>query len=111
MAAGKQQEGIDLKKSNRQDKYTRSARNQMCQIRLPGSCNHDPSTTVLAHLNGAGGALKHLNIHGAYSCYGCHQAVDGQAKTEWTQDQLKRWHLEGVIRTQIIMVQEGVLKL
>ena len=96
---------------SKQDKFTKSASGQVCQIRLPGSCTHNPEETVLAHLNGAGGAMKHLNIHGAYACYGCHQAVDGQVKTEWTQDQLKRWHLEGVIRTQKIMIDEGVLVL
>ncbi len=96
---------------SKQDKYTKSARGQQCQIRLPGSCNHNPETVVLAHLSGAGMGAKHLNIHAAYICSGCHDAVDGRTKTEWTQDQLKRWHLEGVIRTQIIMVKEGVLKL
>ncbi|MCK5132668.1 MAG: DUF1364 family protein [Candidatus Sabulitectum sp.] len=96
---------------SKQDKYTRSAKDQICQIRLPGSCNGNPETTILAHLGGAGMAMKHLNIHGAYACSGCHDAVDFRAKTEWTQDQLKRWHLEGVIRTQIIMVKEGVLEL
>ena len=96
---------------SKQDKYTKSARGQMCQVRLPGSCNHNPETTVLAHLNGAGMGIKHLNIHAAYTCSGCHSVIDGHVKSEWTQDQLKRWHLEGVIRTQIIMVKEGVLKL
>ena len=96
---------------SKQDKYTRSAEGQQCQIRLPGSCTHNPAQTVLAHLNGAGMGMKHLNIHGAYSCHGCHMAVDGQTQTEWTDDQLKRWHLEGVIRTQKIMISDGVLVL
>ena len=56
-------------------------------------------------------AMKNLNIHGAYACSGCHDAVDLRVKTEWTQDQIKRWHLEGVIRTQIIMVRDGILVL
>lgn len=96
----------------KQDKYTRSARGQMCQIRIPGICNHDPKTTVLAHLNGAGMAAKHLSIHGSYACSACHDVVDGRSNRHWYgQDAVKLMHLEGVIRTQIIMVRDGVLVL
>ena len=93
------------------DKYTKSAQGQMCQIRLPGSCSHNPETTVFAHLNGAGMGMKGLSIHGSYACSCCHDAIDGRTKTEWTADQLKRWHLEGMRRTQEIMVRDGVLVL
>lgn len=92
-------------------KYTKSARGQQCQVRLPGVCNSDPATVVLAHLNGGGGGMKHIDIHGAYACSDCHDAVDGRVKSDIPRDDLVRWHMEGVFRTQVIMVREGILKL
>lgn len=95
----------------KQTKYTRSARGQDCQVRLPGICNHDPDTVVLAHLNGGGAGMKHLPIHGAYCCSDCHDVIDRRRKTMIPWDDVIRWHMDGVIRTQIIMVRDGVLQL
>jgi hypothetical protein len=98
----------------KQTKYTKSARNQDCQVRIPGVCNFNPETTVLAHLNGGGMGAKHLDIHGAYACSECHNAVDGNpsvADRMFSYEDLKIMHYEGVIRTQAIMVEKGILKL
>jgi len=96
---------------SKQDKYTKSARGQPCQVMVPGVCKPAPenNTTVFAHLNGGGGS-KHLNIHGTYSCDCCHSFLDyGYANIGVTRDERDRIHLEAVIRTQIIMVNEGIL--
>ena len=95
---------------SKQDKYTRSARGQQCQVRIPGICNFDTDTTVFAHLNGAGWAMKHSSIHGAYCCSDCHLWLDGVAPG-YTRDEQKLYHLEGVIRTQILMIKNGILVL
>ncbi len=101
----------------KQTKYTKSARNQECQIRIPGVCNHDSETTVLAHLNGGGMGMKALDIHGAYACSACHIWLDGgyvKATIPVIQNSKTDrdlYHLEGVIRTQKIMIESGVLKL
>ena len=92
-------------------KYTRSARGQECQVRLIGICNHNPETVVFAHLNGAGMGIKHADIHGAFCCSACHDQLDGRANNLIDKDQLKLEFLEGVIRTQQIMIKEGILKL
>ena len=52
---------------------------------------------------------KHLDIHGAYACSACHDAVDGRTKTYLNKEKRDLYHLEGVIRTQQIMVKEGIL--
>ena len=99
---------------SKQDKYTRSAKGQPCTVRIPGICRPAPEneTTVLAHLNGYGMGGKHLSIHGAYACAECHDIVDNRKWHEFlTYDDVKRYHLEAVIRTQIIMVKEGILEL
>lgn len=96
----------------KQDKYTKSARGQECQVRVPGVCNYDSSTTVLAHLNGAGVGRKKVNIHGAYSCFDCHAWLDGgYVQTGHLRSTRDLYHLEGVIRTQELMIEMGILKL
>lgn len=92
-------------------KLTKSARDQECQIRIPGVCNHDTTTTVLAHLNGGGMAYKHSDIHGAYSCSRCHAVVDGEKQDDWTPDMLKLFHHEAMVRTQNIMLGLGLIKI
>jgi len=99
-------------KRKKTDKYTESARGQECQIKIHGVCNGDNSTVVFAHIGGAGMGCKHPNIIGSYACSDCHDAVDGRAtNNEYTWDQLRYMHLQGVPRTQIIMINEGVLVL
>lgn len=102
----------------KQDKYTKSARGQECQIRIPGVCNFNPETTVLAHLNGCGVGMKRSNIHGAYACSACHDAVDGRMgypvraeHGDYDTNDLVFMHIEGMIRTQELMIKNGILKL
>lgn len=87
-----------------------SARGRECQVRIPGVCCGDPDTTVLAHyrmagLCGVGG--KPVDLVGAWTCRTCHDACDGRMKTEYTRDELRLMHLEGVMRTIDILVREG----
>lgn len=97
----------------KQDKYTRSARGRPCQIRIPGSCEPGPQNenVVPCHDNGAGMAMKASNIQIAYGCRACHDVVDGRAKTEHAPALIRIWFLEGILRTQEIMIKEGILKL
>jgi len=95
----------------KQTKYTKSARGKECQVRLWNVCNHNPETTVLAHLNGGGGGMKHLDIHAAYACSDCHSYLDGGYVNFISRDDRDHIHLQAVINTQKIMVEDGILKL
>lgn len=55
-----------------------AAQGQPCSLRLPGICNHNPTTTVLAHLPGIGKSMgsKVSDLHGAFACSACHTAID-----------------------------------
>jgi hypothetical protein len=91
-------------------KYTKSAKGQQCQVRIPGVCNHDPETTVFAHLNGGGMGMKRADIHGAYCCSACHDVLDGRNRAIVFPDwDLKIWHYDGMVRTQEIMIKDGIL--
>ncbi len=100
---------------SKQNKYTKSAKWHECTVRISGVCNGDPEKVVLAHLNGAGGGMRHSDIHGAYACSDCHTWLDGGYTTDKRhvtgRDERDLWHLQAVIRTQRIMIRDGVLKL
>ena len=83
------------------------ARGRDCQIRLPGICNFNPETTVLAHyrMSGVSGmGMKAPDICAAWACSACHSYVDSHR-----DDATARSFLEGIIRTQHALVKEGAL--
>lgn len=78
------------------------AKGQPCMIRVPGVCNRDPATTVLAHyrLGGTcGTGMKPPDMLGAWACSACHDAVDGRVRSTWSRCELRLMHAEGVFRT------------
>lgn len=89
-------------------KIRKSARGEDCQIRIPGVCSFDPSTVVLCHKGGAGVAMKSSDIHTAYGCYACHAVIDG-AKSEYAKDELKLMFYDGMVRTQKILLEKGLI--
>ncbi len=86
----------------------KSARGQDCQVRLPGICNFDPETTVLAHLSGGGMGMKNLDIHAAYCCSACHDVVDGRAK-HFDANYVRLAFFDGMVRTQKILIEQGLV--
>ena len=71
-------------------------------IRLEGICNHNPETTVLAHIRlpGVSGmGLKADDLLGAWACSSCHDAVDRRSNTDLDRDYVRLAHLEGMDRT------------
>ncbi len=98
----------------------KEAKGRECQIRIPGVCNSNNETVVLCHLNrknvfGVGMSLKVPDIFGAWSCSDCHDAVDwrsdkapyGYEHGFYSLDELLIMHMEGVFRTQNILLKEG----
>lgn len=96
----------------RQSKLTKAARGRECQVRIPGVCNGNPETTVLAHYRLAGTCgvgAKPNDLQGAWACSACHDACDGRSK-QITRDDARKLHAEGVMRTQDLLVREGLVK-
>ena len=48
-------------------KLRESAKGQPCMVRIPGVCNGNPETTVLAHLNGGGMGMKNPDFFASFS--------------------------------------------
>jgi hypothetical protein len=71
-------------------------------VRLPGICNHNPETTVLAHYRLAGQSgigMKSPDLLAAWACSACHDAIDRRSHTELERDFVRLCHLEGMART------------
>ena len=88
------------------------AKGRDCCVRIPGICNKNPETVVLAHLNnkrlfGVGVGQKVPDIFGAWACSACHDAVDSRNFGICDYDVVKVAFYEGVFRTQNILLQEG----
>ena len=94
----------------KQTKITRSARGESCTVRIFEVCNHNPETTVLAHLNGGGGGMKNPDYLGAYSCSDCHMWLDGgYANKGATRQERDLIHANAIFHTQMILVDKGLL--
>lgn len=91
-------------------KLRNEARDRPCMIRVPGICNGDNRTTVLAHMNGGGMGMKHHDMFGAWSCSSCHDYVDGRTNRQAAPAVAKQLLLEGILRTQQILLDEGKIK-
>ncbi|OOF53855.1 DUF1364 domain-containing protein [Rodentibacter genomosp. 2] len=89
--------------------YRKEAKGRECQVRLPGICNFNPETTVLAHYRlHSGVALKPDDIQGAWACSACHDECDRRTRKMDTE-YVRLAHAEGVFRTQAILRREGKL--
>lgn len=92
---------------------TKSAKGENCTVRMPGVCNENPETTVLAHISGVrfghGIGKKVSDLHGAYCCSSCHDAIDGRVKTPYSREGLRMMHYEGILETQLKLIEKGLI--
>jgi len=52
---------------------------------------------------------KQNDLFGSFGCMACHMVVDGVVQTEYGKETLELWHLQAVIRTQQIWLNEGLI--
>lgn len=90
----------------------KEAKGRGCMVRIPGVCNHNSETVVLAHvrLTGVSGmGMKSPDILGAWACSSCHDAVDRRNHTDLERDYVRLMHLEGMARTIAQLEKEGLI--
>jgi hypothetical protein len=82
-------------------------------VRLPGICNFNSETTVLAHirLSGVSGmGMKSPDLIGAWACSACHDEIDGRTnRSGLTRDELRLAHYDGMVRTIVQLEKEGLI--
>lgn len=91
-------------------KIRQSAKGEDCTARLPGICNFNPETVVLAHLNGGGMAAKQSDIHAAYMCSECHSVLDHHwHRHGMTRQDRDYEHMRAMVETQIKLLEKGLI--
>ncbi|WP_430318312.1 DUF1364 domain-containing protein [Pseudomonas nitroreducens] len=85
----------------------KSARGRECTVRIPGHCNHNPETVVLAHLpcGSKGIGMKGHDQMAVFSCSSCHDVLDGRTPGEVDWKDI----LRALDETQTIWIQEGLM--
>ena len=84
-----------------------SAKGEDCALRLPGVCNQNPETTVLAHVpcGQRGMGMKGPDMIAVYACSACHDALDKRGRGE-----IDPWDvIRAVAETQMKFVAKGLM--
>lgn len=93
-------------------KIRNSAKGQTCTLQFMGICNHNPETTVLAHIRDSfkGMGNKASDLSAVYACSSCHDYLDVQhgRKPVMSNEALLNYVLGGLQRTHASMVERSV---
>lgn len=89
----------------------KAARGRDCQVRLPGICNFNPETTVLAHIrrggvNGIG--RKPNDLAAVLACSDCHDEIDRRTHRMGSKD-LDCALIDAWARTIDLWAREGLI--
>jgi len=91
----------------------KEAKGRGCMVRLPGVCNFNSETVVLAHIRLAGVSgmgMKSPDLLGAWACNACHDEIDGRThKSGLSRDELRLAHYDGMARTIVQLEKEGLV--
>jgi len=88
------------------------ARGKCCLIRVPSYCSGDPEKSVWCHvrlIDISGMSIKSSDLLGAIGCGPCHDVVDGRTKTTFSYGERRLMLLEGMVRTQMWLMEQGIL--
>ncbi len=104
--------GCDWQQGGIMADLRKAARGRECQVRIPGVCNGNSETSVLAHIRLAGlcgTGIKPPDLIATIACSACHDEID--RRTHFVDAAYaKECALEGMARTQVIWLKEGVIK-
>lgn len=91
-------------------KIRNSARGQQCQVRIPGVCNGNNETVILAHVGkGSGMGQKCDDIHATYACSACHDVIDGRVRIG--DPRINRLYAyEAMVRTQKLLLEQELIQ-
>lgn len=94
-------------------KIRKSAKGQACLVRLPGVCNHDPATTVAAHIRIAGTCgmgIKPSDLLTVRACHACHDEIDRRTQI-LPADDVRLYVHEAHCRTLVEYEREGLIEI
>jgi ferredoxin len=77
------------------------AAGQPCVVRIPGECNFDSTTTILAHIrraNVAGMGQKPPDTCAVWACSSCHDIIDGRRQSLFKPEEIDSMILDALVR-------------
>lgn len=89
------------------------AKGQPCLIRCPTVCSGNLEHTVGCHVRMiglSGGGQKAPDLFIAFGCHACHLVVDGQQKSIYSYAERRLMLVEGMMRTQAWLVEQGYVR-
>jgi hypothetical protein len=93
--------------------FRQAAKDRDCQMRIPGVCNFDNTTTVLAHVRRgsvAGMGQKPPDVCAVLACSNCHDVIDRRNNMgAYTPIEMDTMILDGLCRTLKLWTDEGYL--
>ena len=95
----------------RSKKIRRFAEGRDCTTRIPGFCNFDPETSVMAHSPIANGGMgfKGSDLECAIACHECHQRIDRVIRDVPREEVLECW-IRGSAETRALLVEAGIVE-
>jgi hypothetical protein len=96
----------------KQTKISKSARGESCAARVPGVCNFDDATTVLAHAPFVGryGSRDHW-WWSSYLCSSCHDLLDDRTMHKCTNQEKAVIWFSAVHETQEKLIDKGLMEI
>lgn len=98
----------------RSDAILKAAKGKPCTLRFPGICNHDPATTVAAHVRDRfkGGAIKASDHSSVHACYACHSYLDeGHGTAHRMSDADLYLAIIGALQeTWLTLIHDGIIQ-
>lgn len=94
------------------DTMRRAAQGERCTLEILDACCGRTDTTVLAHLPDETSALsrKSDDLSACFSCYACHDVVDGRRAWPEGQEVYRDWYLRRAqTRTLRRLFERGIL--
>lgn len=96
----------------RSKKLRDSARGEPCTVQIPDVCNHNPETTVLAHLPDDSGTGKMGgkvdDWCACFACSDCHDVLDGRNPV----CSLDEWYMRrAMVRTWRRWIEMGLIQI
>ena len=88
-----------------------AAKGRECQCRFPLVCNHNPETTVLAHIrrgNVAGKGQKPNDLIAVLACSACHDEIDRRTR-KIDISELDGYIIDAWARTIDLWAKEGLI--
>lgn len=83
-------------------------------VRIPGVCNGNPETVVMAHSNkqrhGKSTGFKARDYYTALCCSACHDAIDGRVHTHLSHIEIDEFWQRGFERTLDWAFDNGHIK-